>query len=270
MHVESIQKSPFNPRMLVVVLTLHLACLSAPWLATPGAVLCFALTTPCTILGITLGYHRLLTHRSFACQMWLERLLSLWGSLSLQGGPNTWVAVHRQHHKHSDHELDPHNSRRGLWWSHMGWIFHLLPHRMEAGFRQRMCPELEKDWFHWGLDRSYLLWNVLFGTLLWAWGGLPWLVWGGCLRIVACFHMVGAINSLCHGHGRGYRNFDTRDQSVNVPWVAWLSAGEGYHNNHHAFPWSARLGLKKGEFDPAWMVLRAWERLGWVSDLKQP
>jgi fatty-acid desaturase len=254
--------------MRLMLVLIHLGCLAAPWHCSPSALVLFLVTTFLTMLGTNLGYHRLLTHRSFQCHLWLERLLSLLGSFSMQGGPCVWTAVHRAHHKHSDGSGDPHNAARSKLWAYFGWLMYRISVRSQSDFRQRYCPELERDWFHRSLDRSYIVLNLFSFWCLWKLGGWSWVCWVGCLRIGYLFHMVGAINGLCHGWG--YRNFETRDASTNLAWVAYLSIGEGWHNNHHAYPWSARSGLKDYEWDLGFVVLQKMESWGWVWNLKQP
>ena len=246
--------------------SVHAGALLAPFFFEPGAVLLALFLYALNCLGITTGYHRLLTHRSFKCKKWLGRLLVLAGALSAQAGPAAWVAIHRLHHAKSDRPEDPHNAARGFWWSHMGWIFRLTPRRMDPDFTRRLARDILEDPFYAFLDRHFFALCLTSGVLLYGLGGWPWVFWGMFLRIAAVFHATWLVNSAAHRYG--YRSHETQDLSTNCWWVALLTFGEGWNNNHHAFPTSARHGMRWWEVDLSWMLIRTFQRLGWVWDIK--
>jgi stearoyl-CoA desaturase (delta-9 desaturase) len=221
-------------------------------------------------LGVTMGYHRLLTHRSFQTPLWVEYLLAGLGSLASQGGPVQWVAVHRIHHKHSDADGDPHSPRHGLWWAHLLWWMPYQPALDDPDRYGRYVPDLAGDPVHRALQRYHVLLPVLLAGLLFGLGrlcggvGLSWVVWGLFVRTAALYHATWLVNSATHCWG--YRSYTTRDDSTNLWWVALLTLGEGWHNNHHAFPRSARHGLRWWEFDMTYWGIRV---LGWARLAKQ-
>ena len=213
-----------------------------------------------TGLGVTVGYHRLLAHRSFHVPKWLEYVLTLCGSLALQGGAIKWVATHRVHHAFSDRPQDPHSPTRGFWWAHMLWLFaydEVLDHPTKS---HRYAPELARDPVHQWLEKTHVLQTFLLGALLFALGGLPWLVWGLFVRLTFVYHNTWLVNSAAHLWG--YQSYDTNEGSRNNWWVALASYGEGWHNNHHAFLHSAAHGLRWWEFDLTYLTIRL---LSWVK-----
>jgi len=220
--------------------------------------------------GVTMGYHRLLTHRSFHTPKLVEYILAVLGSLANQGGPLQWVAVHRVHHQHSDAEGDPHSPRDGVWWAHLLWWMPHVPALDESASYERYVVDLSKDPVHRFLQRYHILLPLALAGLLFAvgevWGGvgLSWLVWGIFVRTALLYHATWLVNSATHLWG--YRSHPTRDHSTNLWWVALLTLGEGWHNNHHAFPRSARHGLRWWEIDVTYLLIRL---LGWVGLAKQ-
>jgi len=225
--------------------------------------------------GVTVGFHRLLTHRSFQTFKPVEYLLAALGSMAVQGPVISWVADHRKHHAHTDEEGDPHSphvghagglkgSLQGLWHAHMGWLFDSHG-RAEA---KRYARDLVEDPGMRAINRNFLaivlvglalpfgLGYAIDGTLV---GGLTGLLWGGFVRIFMLHHVTWSINSVCHFFGR--RRFDVDDHSTNVLWLALPSMGESWHHNHHAFPRSARHGLRWWEIDLTGLVIRAMKRL---------
>lgn len=217
-------------------------------------------------LGVTLGFHRLLTHRSFAGPQWFERFLIVCGTLAVQGGPIAWVAGHRIHHAHSDRELDPHNSRNGFWWAHLGWIFY---RDLELGtFKgyKNYAKDLVADPFVLFLDRWYVVLQFALGGILFLVGGWSFVVWGTFVRLVFGWHCTWLVNSAAHMFG--YQSYFSNDNSRNCWWVALLSFGEGWHNNHHAFPRSARHGIQWWEFDSSYEVLRLLKAIGLARDVR--
>lgn len=259
---------PWDYRTIFVLVVVHLGALFAPfffsWSALGALLMLYALTA----MGITLGYHRLLTHRSFNAPRWLQYLMVTCAALSVQAGPATWVAIHRQHHAHSDQDDDPHDAGRGFWWSHMGWMLKLTPRRLDEQWTARRAPDIVGEPYYRFLDRHFFHLGVFSFFLLFQLGGWPWVFWAGFLRIAAVFHATWLVNSAAHSYG--YRSYRTSDRSTNCWWVALLTFGEGWHNNHHAFPRSARHGLKWWELDLSWVVLSGLERLGLVKKVQLP
>ncbi len=240
-----------------------------------------------TSLGVGAGYHRLLTHRGFKCPKWFEYTLTTLGVCSFQDSPGRWVLVHRVHHQHSDHRPDPHTPRVSAFWSHMGWLFIDNVELSKASAYDRYVRDLMKDKYYLWLQRGqkwilvyfihaviftaigvgvgYLATGTLAGTVQ---VGAQWALWGVILRTVYTWHVTWAINSFAHMWG--YRNYETREDSRNNWLFALLTSGEGWHNNHHADPRSARHGHRWWEFDLTWHTLRFLEKLGIVRDLVHP
>ncbi|MGE0494970.1 MAG: acyl-CoA desaturase [Vulcanimicrobiota bacterium] len=259
---------PWDWRTILVLTVMHLGALAAPFVYTPSAALMALSLYVMSALGITLGYHRLLTHRSYRASPWLERLIVLMGSLSFQAGPAAWVAIHRSHHARSDREGDPHSRAEGFWWSHVGWMLYLTPRRLDDSYTRRLARDILANPFYAFLDRHYFKLCLGTGWLLFILGGWSWLVWGMFLRVALVFHATWLVNSAAHTFG--YRSYATGDRSTNCWWVALLTMGEGWHNNHHAFPTSARHGLRWYEFDLTWLVISGLERAGLAWDVKLP
>ena len=226
-----------------------------------GSFLVFVITTWLTAcLGLSIGYHRLLSHRSFKTSLLFERILATLGALSYQFGPIRWVSIHRRHHRHSDTELDPHNSNKGFWYSYIGWLFNnkLIDVCPKCG---QHVKDISKDRYYRWLHKYYGLLQIPLAFFLYSLGGWSFVLWGIPLRIVYTLFLVGLVNSITHQ--RGYRRFNTVP-GFNHTLVALLSFGEGYHNNHHEYPNSANLGLK-GEFDISWYHILLMSKLGLVS-----
>jgi fatty-acid desaturase len=217
-------------------------------------------------LGIGMGYHRLLTHRGYKTPKWVEYALTLFGSLAMEGGSIGWVATHRIHHVYADRDGDPHSPRHGLWWSHMGWILegHSLHREVEATARH--AADLAKDRFHVWLTRWHFLPQVVLGAILFLLGGWQFVLWGVFVRVVFSWHATWFVNSASHVWGG--RRFETRDDSRNNWWVAILSHGEGWHNNHHAHPSSARHGLAWYEIDVNWYGIWVLKKLGLAKNVR--
>jgi stearoyl-CoA desaturase (Delta-9 desaturase) len=229
-----------------------------------------------TGLGITVGFHRLFTHRSFKTGRVVRFVLAALGSAAIEGPVVAWVADHRKHHAFSDEEGDPHSPHvdhgglRGLFHAHVGWLF---IHDQRA-LKTRYAPDLLADPVVSFVNRTFLWWvlagfvapftigYLLGGTLV---GGLTSLLWGGLIRMLVLHHVTYSINSLCHVFGR--RDFETGDESRNLAWLALPSFGESWHNNHHAFPTSSVHGLKWWQVDLSSMVIRALERTGLAWDV---
>jgi len=210
-------------------------------------------------MGIGMGYHRLLTHRGYKTPKWVEYILTTCGTLALEGGPIFWVATHRIHHQHSDKEGDPHTPLDGKWWAHMGWILMGKSLHQDTQTLARYVPDLAKSKFHVWITKYHYVPAVAVMVALYAIGGLPMLLVAGFLRTVVGLHCTWLVNSATHTWGS--RRFVTRDHSTNNFWVAILSFGEGWHNNHHAHPVSARHGLKWYEIDLNWYGIWALKKL---------
>jgi len=221
-------------------------------------------------LGVTVGYHRLLSHRSFRVPHWLERFFATCGALSCQQGPLDWVGLHRHHHKFSDTDVDHHTSLKGLWWSHMGWMFEDIP-AMQAV--PRLTGDLAKDPYYRWLNNNFLLLQVpLAGLLFWIGtvtgaGGWALVLWGIPLRLMLVYHCTWLVNSVTHYWGDAPHN--SGDSSRNNAWVAALTFGEGWHNNHHAFPHSARHGFGH-QIDLTWMHIQLMHALGLATQVRLP
>ncbi|MGI8782418.1 MAG: acyl-CoA desaturase [Acidobacteriota bacterium] len=217
-------------------------------------------------LGIGMSYHRLLTHRSYRVPKWVEYFLTICATLAMEGGPIFWVATHRRHHKHSDQAGDPHSPRDGHWWSHMGWILAPSAERNDPALMQRYAPDLYRDRFYRLLDRFFLVPTIILGFILYAIGGWQLVTWGVFMRLVFGLHSTWFVNSAAHIWGS--RRFETTDDSRNNWWVALITFGEGWHNNHHAHPTAARHGLAWYELDMNWMGIRALQLMGLARSIK--
>jgi stearoyl-CoA desaturase (delta-9 desaturase) len=208
----------------------------------------------CTGLGISMGYHRLHTHRSYQVPLPIEYFFAVCGTLTLEGGPIFWVATHRIHHQKSDQPGDPHSPREGGWWAHMGWLLVGESKHNNTAQMSKYAPDLAKDRFYVWLNNYHWAPMIVLGVLLFAMGGVPFVLWGICLRVVVGLHSTWLVNSATHMWGS--RRFDTRDDSRNNWLIALITSGEGWHNNHHAHPTSARHGLAWYEFDLSWIQIR--------------
>jgi stearoyl-CoA desaturase (delta-9 desaturase) len=227
------------------------------WTALATAVFLYWMATG---LGISMGYHRLHTHRSYKVPTALEYFFAVCGTLTLEGGPIFWVATHRVHHQNSDQPGDPHSPRDGAWWSHVGWILLGETKHNNTRLMSKYAPDLAKDRFYVWLNNFHWVPIAVLGVLLLAIGGLPMMLWGLCVRVVFGLHATWLVNSATHMWGS--RRFATRDDSRNNWWVALITFGEGWHNNHHAHPTSARHGLAWYEFDPTWITLKVLRLAG--------
>ena len=210
--------------------------------------------------GIGLCYHRLLTHGGFKTPKWLEYFLTICGTLAIQSGAISWVTTHRKHHAFTETENDPHSPREGTYWAHMGWIFKGTAQNQSEATMNRYSPDLMKDRFHVVVNKYYWVTSVVVAAILMAIGGWQMVLWGIVLRTVVGWHFTWLVNSATHLWGT--RRFETRDDSRNNPLIALLTFGEGWHNNHHAHPRSAKHGLKWYEFDVNWIQLKILEKIG--------
>ncbi|MBP0000576.1 MAG: fatty acid desaturase [Cyanobacteria bacterium SID2] len=274
MTVAQTQKLPLNWYAILWIGALHLvACLAFfpstfSWAAVGVAVFLHWFTGG---LGITLGWHRLISHRSFQLPKLLEYFFLFCGTLSCQSGPIDWIGMHRIHHKYSDTEKDPHNSHLGFWWSHVGWMLHDIPAREELPkFTQDMVDDPVYQFF----QKYFIPLQIALGVLLYFLGeyfignGISFVVWGIFVRVVVVFHCTWFVNSATHQCG--YRSYESGDGSRNCWWVALVTYGEGWHNNHHAFQYSARHGLNWWEVDLTWMTISLLKALGFATKVKLP
>jgi stearoyl-CoA desaturase (delta-9 desaturase) len=249
----------------------------------PRDVIIFAVMYLLTAVGVTVGFHRLLTHRAFETKRWLRYTLAVLGSMSLQGPVIDWVADHRKHHTFTDEEGDPHSPHaghgagmrgmlRGLWHAHVGWLFEA----QGQASSKRFARDLLEDRTMRRINKSFPLLALLTLAMPFALGvalsggslvagGLSALLWGGFVRIFLLHHITWSINSICHFFGR--RRFETGDESTNVFWLALPSMGEAWHHNHHAFPQSAFHGLRWYELDPSGWLILGLERIGLAWDV---
>ena len=219
-------------------------------------------------LGISLCFHRTLTHRSLRLAKPVEYLLAIFGTLALQGDPIRWVAIHRKHHAHADHEGDPHSIRGGFRWAHLEWLYrHNIALPTEEEMRH-FAPDLYAQRFYRVLQYLNIPLQVALGAGLFALGGWSWVVLGVFVRLTVSYHTTWLVNSA--SHLLGYRTYQTGDRSTNCWWVAVISWGEGWHNNHHAFPFSARHGLRWFEIDVTWWHVRILALLRLADRIKVP
>jgi stearoyl-CoA desaturase (delta-9 desaturase) len=260
----------------------------AAWQAWGGVLrwsdlIVFAIVYLLTGLGVTVGFHRHLCHRSFQTSRAVRTILAALGSAAIEGPVISWVADHRKHHAFSDQLGDPHSPHvgyaggwrgalKGLFHAHMGWLFI----HTQRGNKQRYAPDLLGDKAIRFVDRTFVVWVglglavpfglgvAIGGTVI---AGLTGLLWGGAVRLLVLHHLTYSINSLCHFFGR--RPFDTGDESGNLSWLALPTLGEAWHNNHHAFPTSARHGLRRWEIDPSAIVIRVMEMTGLAWNVVQ-
>jgi sn-2 palmitoyl-lipid 9-desaturase len=252
------------------VFTIHaLALLSFWFFSWPALGMTLFLHWLMGSLGICLGYHRLLSHRSLRVPKAIEYFLAITGALALQGSPISWVSGHRLHHAHTeDIEQDPYSAKRGFWWSHMLWMFYRRPQFFEYEFYKRYAPDLNRQAFYRWLDRYHILLQIPFGLGLYLLGGWSFVVYGLFLRAVLLWHSTWLINSAVHM--TGYRTFNTNDNSRNLWWAALLTYGEGWHNNHHAHPNVAKAGLKWWEVDTTWTVIQLMMFMGIATNVVLP
>lgn len=250
--------------------SVHLLALLAPWFFSWSALgVTLFLHWLFGSIGICLGYHRLLSHRSFQIPQWLEYAIALIGALALQGGPIFWVAGHRLHHAFTeDKDKDPYSASRGFWWSHMLWLFYPQAEFFDYKQYRRFAPDLDRDPVYRWLNRYFFLLQIPLGLLLYAIGGWSFVVWGIFVRAVLLWHSTWFINSVTHLWG--YRTFDTADNSRNLWWAAIFTYGEGWHNNHHAHPNVAKAGWRWWELDVTWWAIWVLKRMGLARKVVMP
>ena len=266
MRTATLTKSRIKWINILFLIALHIGAVCAllpnnfSWAAVGLAVFLHWVTGG---LGITLGFHRLVTHRSFQTPKWLEYFLVGCGTLACQGGPCEWIGMHRIHHLHSDQTVDPHDSNQGFWWSHLGWLLHHAPAEPEI---PRFIKDIADDPVYQFFQKYFLLMQVALAVLLFLLGGWPFVFWGVFVRLVVVYHCTWLVNSATHKFG--YRTYESGDRSTNCWWVALIVYGEGWHNNHHAFQYSARHGMQWWEIDVTWMTIQLLQALGLASKVK--
>ncbi|CAN1168146.1 Palmitoyl-monogalactosyldiacylglycerol delta-7 desaturase, chloroplastic [Linum perenne] len=251
-----------------VVVAMHLLALPAPlcfsWPAFWVAVWLYVVTG---LFGITLSFHRHLSHRSFRIPKWLEYLFAYCGVHALQGNPIDWVSTHRYHHQFCDSERDPHSPLEGFWFSHVTWLFDTNSVSQRCGGKNNV-GDLESQPFYQFMRVTYILHPLALALLLYSLGGFSFLVWGMGVRVIWVYHITWLVNSACHVWGT--QDWNTGDLSMNNWHAGGLAFGEGWHNNHHAFEYSARHGLKWWQIDMTWYAIRILQALRLAVDVKLP
>ena len=267
MTIATSEKLPLSWVNIFYMAPIHaIACLAFfpsnfSWGAVGVAFVLYCLTE----WGITVGFHRLAAHKSFEANKYVEYFFIFLGTLACQGGPLDWIGLHRIHHKHSDTLADPHNSKKGFLWSHWSWMMHKCPAQDDI---PRYIKDLEGDRFYQFCQNFFIPIQVVLGLALFFWGGSSYVIWAIFFRLVVVFHCTWLVNSATHFFG--YKSHESQDGSLNCWWVALLTFGEGWHNNHHAFQYSARHGLKWWEIDITWMIIKTLSVFGLVTNIKLP
>ncbi len=218
-------------------------------------------------LGVNVGYHRLLTHKSFTSPIWFRDTLVTIGSLIGAGAPLVWAAEHRVHHRYSDEPMDPHNSRLGFWYSHVFHLFFNSSFQTDEAQWSKYVPDLMTDRYLVWLNKNWLWMAVLTLVPFYYFGGWSYVLWGGFVRLVCTWNIMWLVNSASHKWG--YRNFATSDNTKNCWWVGILAAGEGWHNNHHAYQNCAAHGQRWWEFDFSFQLIRLFEFLGLATNVRK-
>jgi len=288
-HAPQSEKLPFDPQtqqkshqfnwvFFVTIAIFHLLAIAAivqssfqfQW---SSVVVFLAMWIFAQNVGIGMSYHRQLTHRGYITPRWVEYVMAGCGTMALQGGPLYWVAVHRMHHQYTDKPGDPHSPRDGAWWSHMGWILEGSLHN-DSRVLSRYAPDLAKDpvheWlshYHWVPVTAVGVALLLGGAAYGGWAtGISWVLWGVFLRVTIGMHVTWLVNSATHMWGS--RRFNTKDDSTNNWLVALLTGGEGWHNNHHAHPVSARHGMAWYEVDFNYMGIQLLQLFGLARNVQ--
>jgi stearoyl-CoA desaturase (delta-9 desaturase) len=252
---------------IIVLALFHIGAVAALFMFSWKALIVSVFLYWMTIcLGISMGYHRLHTHQSYRVPQALEYFFAICGALTLEGGPIFWVGTHRIHHQKSDQPGDPHSPREGSWWAHVGWICFGEANHNNTKLMSKYTPDLARHPFYIWLNNYHWIPMVVLGGILLAVGGLPMMLWGVCLRVVVGLHATWLVNSATHLWGS--QRFATKDDSRNSWWVALLTFGEGWHNNHHAHPTSARHGLAWYELDLSYMQIRFLKLLGIAKNIR--
>ncbi|HEV7701222.1 MAG TPA: fatty acid desaturase [Pyrinomonadaceae bacterium] len=258
-----------NWKNVAIITTFHLAALPVFWTFSWQNVAALLIGNWIVgSLGVGLGWHRLLTHQSFKTSKWIEYTLSILATMSIQDSPNKWIATHRIHHAFTDTDKDPHSIRPGFWWAQIGWIVWGTAQDHDQKTLRRYIPDLLKDRGHALISRFYVVPIIISAAILFAIGGWSMVIWGVFARVVFGWHTTWFVNSLSHIYGS--RPHETGDESTNNWFVALLTFGEGWHNNHHMYPTSARHGLGWYQFDMNWIAIRVLEYVGWARNVRLP
>lgn len=272
---ENLNRRNIDWVVLTFIVLMHVGCVAAPFFFSWSALgVCLVLHWLTCSVGICLGYHRYLAHRSFKLKKPAEWVVMFIGAISGEGSPLKWAATHRLHHQRSDQEGDPHSPLEGTFWSHILWLFNKHTPEENAALLERYAPELKERPVMQFFERCYG--RVLTvtglsllgaGYLVGGWfGAVSMLLWGMCVRMTFAYHSTWFVNSATHLWG--YRNYETRDQSRNLWWVALLAYGEGWHNNHHAHPSVAPAGHRWWEIDTTWWIIKALRFVGLAYDVR--
>ncbi len=252
------------------ILSMHLGAIAAFYsFSWQGVWVAVFLWWLCGGVGITLGYHRYFTHKSYATPKVVQYILAVCGCMAGEAGPINWVAAHRYHHSYSDLDEDPHSpKKKGFWWAHVLWLFGREKFLAEYDSYKKFCPDMTQDKVIVFLDRNHMLPVFILTGVLYALGGWHFVIWGIFVRSVMVYHSTWLVNSASHMWG--YRSYQTTDDSRNNWWVAALAFGEGWHNNHHAYQRSARHGFRWWEFDLTYLQIRLLKLLGLASEIHLP
>ncbi len=263
------RKNDINWPSVIFFAACHGVALLAPWFFSWSALgVALVLHWLFGSIGICMGYHRLLSHRSFQVPRWLEYGIATIGVLAVQGGPIFWVGNHRKHHAFTeDSQKDPYSAKRGFWWSHIVWVLRPESTSLEFDHYSKYAPDLARDGYYRWLNRYFLLLQVALAVCLYALGGASFVIYGVFVRAVLLWHSTWFVNSAAHCWG--YRNFEADDNARNLWWVSVLTYGEGWHNNHHKFPRSAQTGWRWWEIDLTWHVIQLLERIGLATKVKR-
>jgi stearoyl-CoA desaturase (delta-9 desaturase) len=273
-HLDHVWDNGIDWPVVIWIAVVHLGCIAAPFYFTWPAFVAFCILSWMSgCVGVTIGYHRQLTHGSFQTYKPVRWFLALMGGLSGEGSAITWVANHRKHHAFSDKEGDPHSPRDGGFWSHMLWFMPNFGRKHHDEVAARYAPDLVKDPVMRALHTLFLPLHLVMGCVLYAIGYFGWdtytaisfVVWGMFVRLTYVFHITWFVNSATHLWG--YRNYETTDDSRNLWWVGMLAFGEGWHNNHHAYQRLAKHGHKWWEIDFTWYHILALKKLGLAWDV---
>jgi fatty-acid desaturase len=264
-----LERRRLDPFKAIVYLTLHFGAVAAFFFVTRSALLVTFILYLVAGLGVTLGYHRLVTHRSYETFWPVKALLAVFGSLAFLGGPIDWAGKHRRHHSASDKTDDVHCPRHGLWWSQLGWL--IVNHPFDP---RKFAPDAAKvrylrviEAVGWLLPLASVPLIYICGERMYS-AGISWVLWAVCFRAVFSIHVAGFVNTIAHLSGN--REFATFDDSRNVWWVALLTLGEGWHNNHHASPRSAAHGRRWYQIDPTYWLVCLMERAGIAWNVVHP
>ncbi|MEM0981376.1 MAG: fatty acid desaturase [Cyanobacteria bacterium P01_H01_bin.58] len=263
------KRSRFNWVNAIFFATFHGLALLAPWFFSWSALgVALLLHWLFGGIGICLGYHRLLSHRSFKVPKWLEYAIATCGALAIQGGPIFWVGGHRRHHAFTEDRVqDPYSAKRGFWWSHFLWLVYPERTTFNQHAYAKYAPDLMRQPFYRWLDKLFLVLQVPLAILLYALGGWSFVIYGIFVRAVLLWHSTWFVNSATHRWG--YRTFHADDNARNLWWVSLLTYGEGWHNNHHTYPRAAQTGWRWWEIDVTWLTIRLLQRLGLATKVKR-